>query len=132
MGTCTNKRGIPRPILEAFIIDNLKHHLMAPELVKQFIAEFTAETNRSYNDRDLQATHKRKELADVSRRLDGLIMAIADGLRTTGLEAKLEELEQRKSTLEAELAAAAPKPPLLHPHFGGTLSTQGCRPRTRA
>jgi hypothetical protein len=35
-----------RPILEALILDGLKDRLMAPELVKEFVAEFHREVNR--------------------------------------------------------------------------------------
>ena len=36
---------------------------------------------------------RRRELADVRRKLDGLIEAIADGLRAPGLQQRLDELE---------------------------------------
>jgi len=36
MGACSNRRGLRRKVLEDFILDNLKHHLMAPELVQEF------------------------------------------------------------------------------------------------
>jgi hypothetical protein len=62
-------------------------------------------------------TIKRKELAGVTRRLDGLIDAIADGLRTPGLKAKLEDLEQRKVALEAEFALMPSPVPRLHPNL---------------
>src|SRR5262249_25677495 len=38
-GTCSNKRSIRRPMLEGLILDGLKDRLMAPELVKEFVAE---------------------------------------------------------------------------------------------
>jgi site-specific DNA recombinase len=46
-GTCSNKRSMRRPVLEALILDGLKDRLMAPELVKEFIAEFHREVNRA-------------------------------------------------------------------------------------
>ena len=51
------------------------------------------------------------------RRLDGLIDAIADGLRTPGLKQKLETLEERKTALETQLAAVPPPAPRLHPNL---------------
>lgn len=53
----------------------------------------------------------------MARRLDGLIEAIADGLRTPGVKDKLEELERRKRTLETELTTDPPTTPLLHPNL---------------
>ena len=116
-GTCSNKRGIRRPVLEALILDGLKGQLMAPELVKEFVAEFHREVNRLSRHQELEHGRQRHELDDVNRKLRGLIDAIADGLRAPGLQAKLDELEQRKITLEAECAAAPPPPPLLHPNL---------------
>jgi DNA invertase Pin-like site-specific DNA recombinase len=116
-GTCSNKRSMRRPVLEALILDGLKDRLMAPELVKEFIAEFHREVNRLSREREADLGLQRRELEEVSRKLRGLIEAIAEGLRAPGLQAKLDELESRKATLEAELAAAPPPAPLLHPNL---------------
>lgn len=43
--------------------------------------------------------------------------AIADGLRTTGLKGKLEDLEARQSDIELALSAPAPSPVRLHPNL---------------
>ena len=116
-GTCTNKRRMRRPTLEAMILDGLKDRLMAPELVEEFIAEFHREVNRLNRDREIDQGLQRRELDDVSRKLRGLIEAIAEGLRAPGLQAKLDELESRKVALEAELTAAPPPAPRLHPNL---------------
>lgn len=59
---------------------------------------------------------QRRELEVVNRKLRGLIEAIAEGPHAPGLQAKLDELEQRKTAPEAELAAALPPAPRLHPN----------------
>src|SRR5262249_29996265 len=100
-GICTNRRGFRRAIFESLILDGLKSRLMAPERVKEFIAEFHREINRQRRDREIEHGLRRRELEDVSRKIDGLINAIADGLRTPGLKSKLEELEARKHELAA-------------------------------
>src|SRR4029077_7446184 len=106
-----------RPVLEAVILDGLKDRLMAPELVKEFIAEFHREVNRLSRNREVDLGLQRRELDEVNRKLRGLIDAIAEGLRAPGLQAKLDELEQRKTAIEAELAAAPPPAPRLHPNL---------------
>ena len=116
-GTCENRRGIPRHVLEDLILDALKRQLMAPELVKAFISEFHAETNRLNKRREHDLDLKRRQLEDTSRKLDGLFDAIADGLRTPGLKAKLEDLEEEKKQLAAEIEEAPPPPPQLHPNL---------------
>ena len=86
---------------------------MRPELVKEFIVEFTKETNRHRHEIELEQEAKHKELANVTRRLNGLIDAIADGLRTPGLKAKLDETERCKAALEKSLSTAGFRKGLL-------------------
>ena len=42
-GTCDNLLTIRRDVLEATVLDALRHRLMDPELFALFVAEFTAE-----------------------------------------------------------------------------------------
>jgi DNA invertase Pin-like site-specific DNA recombinase len=116
-GTCGNRRGLPRGVLEDLILDALKRNLMQADLVKEFIAAFHAETNERRRSREVELALKRRELEQVSAKHEGLISAIADGLRTEGLLATLHELERRKAELIAELAAAPPPAPHLHPNL---------------
>jgi site-specific DNA recombinase len=55
------------------------------------------------------------EHAQVTRRLDGLYEAIADGLRTAGLKPKLEVIEVRLAAIDAKLSAPAPSSVRLLP-----------------
>jgi site-specific DNA recombinase len=58
----------------------------------------------------------RVELAQVERRLRGIVEAIADGVPARTLKEELLALEARQEHLEAELAAAPEaQQPLLHP-----------------
>ena len=117
MGTCDNRRGIPRPLLENFIFETLKQHLMHPDLVKEFIAEFHAEVNRQNKSHQLTLESKKRDLAEVARRHNGLIDAISDGLRTPGLQERLEQLEHRKTELACAIDEAPPTAPQLHPNL---------------
>ena len=60
---------------------------------------------------------KERELAEVTRKLKGLVDALAEGYRVPGLQQRLDELEARRSALEQELAAPAPSPVRLHPNL---------------
>jgi DNA invertase Pin-like site-specific DNA recombinase len=117
LGTCKNRKGIRRPVLERLILDALKHNLMHPNLVVEFIREFHAEINRQRHNAELSHGLKRRELEETRRKLDGLIEAIADGFRAPGLQGRLDELEQRKARLESEIDAAPTAAPRLHPNL---------------
>ncbi|MDB5375629.1 MAG: putative recombinase [Rubritepida sp.] len=89
---------------------------MQPELVAAFVGEFSAEWNRLSGSRSGALTARRRELAQVERKLTGLMEALADGFRTTGLRERLEELEARQTELRREIAtgeAMAPAPLFL-------------------
>jgi site-specific DNA recombinase len=107
-GTCKNRHSIRRETVEALIIEALKHQLMAPDVVAEFVREFHAEVNRQQHVQQLGLAQKRREYDEVSRKLGGLIEAIADGLRAAGLQAKLDQLENRKAELAVELEQAPP------------------------
>jgi site-specific DNA recombinase len=117
MGTCDNCRSVRRGVLDGLIIDALKNQLMAPDLVAEFIDEFHREVNRQRQGAELERAATKSELMVVMRKLDGLVDAIADGLRAAGLQQRLDDLEARKRDLVARLAAPAPPPVRLHPNL---------------
>jgi site-specific DNA recombinase len=116
-GTCKNRKGIPRTVLEGLILDVLKRRLMSPELVKEFIRAYHAELNQQRATREVQAVAKCRELAEVERKLNGLIDAIAEGFRAPDLQNRLNELSQRKVKLEAEVKTDEAPLPRLHPRL---------------
>jgi hypothetical protein len=117
LGTCTNRKGIRRIVLERLILDALRENLMHPDLVAEFIREFHAEVTRQRRDAELTLGLKRRELDEVKRKLNGVIEAIAEGFRAPGLQGKLDELEQRKERLAAEIDGASVAGPRLHPNL---------------
>jgi site-specific DNA recombinase len=90
---------------------------MAPELVEEFIRAFQREVNLQRREDDALREVQKRELATVKRKLDGLIEAIADGLRARGLQQRLDELEARRQEIEECLAAAPTTPLRLHPNM---------------
>jgi site-specific DNA recombinase len=73
--------------------------------------------NRRRHDVELTAQLKRKELTDVTRKLDQLIDAITEGLRAPSLQQKLDELTAKKANLESAVASAPASAPRLHPNL---------------
>jgi len=116
-GTCSNRQSIRRGALEALILDGLRQRLMAPELVEEFIRAFQREVNLQRREDDALREVQKRELATVKRKLDGLVEAIADGLRAPGLQQRLDELEARRKEIEEGLATAPTTPVRLHPNL---------------
>ncbi|MCR9152334.1 MAG: recombinase family protein [Rhodobacteraceae bacterium] len=117
LGTCSQKRSFRRSTLEEAVLQLLRDRLMQPDAVAAFVSEF----GREMNTRNSSVVAERERLAtqrtSLARKLDGLYDAIAEGLRTPGLQDKLTALESQLSDLDAKLAAAAPSPVRLHPNL---------------
>ena len=114
-GTCSNRTSFRRQALENLVLDGLRHRLMAPELVEEFVAAFHEEINKQRREKDASRSTKQQELASVTRKLGGLIDAIADGLRAADLQERLDQLQARKAALTQELSAPPDPPVRLHP-----------------
>ena len=112
---CTNTTGVRRGVLEEIVISALQHNLMAPDLVADFIAAFHAEVNANRGEADAERRRAEKRKGEIERQLDGLITAIAEGLRSPGLQQRLDALEAERRQIDATLAAPAPSPVRLHP-----------------
>ena len=118
-GTCRNIARVRRGPLEERVLDALARQLMQPEHIELFIREFTAEWNRLASEATAGVDGNRRELAAVERKLANLIDAIAEGVRASGLQAKLAELETRRASLQADIIHPAAPLPALHPNLAG-------------
>jgi site-specific DNA recombinase len=116
-GTCANRASIRRGPLEELILEGLRHNLMTGKEVEAFIAAFHAELNAKRAARTAGRAAQERELAEVRRKLDGLIDAIAEGLRAPGLQQRLDELEGRRAALERALSEQTPPPVRMHPNL---------------
>ncbi len=116
-GICTNTRTIRRGVVDDLVLDALRNRLMAPDMVAEFVAAFTAEWNRAIAGTSAAREASVRELATVERKLDGLITALSEGFRSVGLQSQLDVLEARRVVLTAELDAPAPEAPRLHPNL---------------
>jgi hypothetical protein len=83
-GTCSNKRSMRRPDRKTLILDGRKDWLMAPELVKEFIAEFPPGGEPAQPQPGADLGLQRRELEEVNRKLWDLIEAIAEGPHAPG------------------------------------------------
>ncbi|WP_281281802.1 recombinase family protein [Paracoccus gahaiensis] len=117
LGTCTQRTSMRRGVLENAALQLLQTRLMQPEAVAQFIKTVGEEMNARNGNASANVATLQMERAAITRKLEGLYDAIAEGLRTAGLKGKLEELEARLAEIEAALSAPAPSPVRLHPNL---------------
>jgi site-specific DNA recombinase len=117
-GTCTNRTSIRRGEIEQWIVDALRHQLMAPDLVSEFIRSFNDEVNRTRRDCGHRRGGLQREQKDLERRIDTLLDAFASGmLKGASVQAKLEAMEARRGEVAKELASLSEEPVRLHPNL---------------
>jgi site-specific DNA recombinase len=116
-GTCTNLLTIRRDVIEATVLSGLKTHLMHPDLVKEFIAEYHRELNRRSAVRDSERELHATELARIERQIRAIIEAIKDGMRSAAMKDELAGLEQRREELTGLIRRAPAPIPRLHPNL---------------
>ncbi len=119
-GTCHNRKNIRRDQLEGRVLNALRHHLMDPELFKEFCDEFTREMNRLRMEGRASIDAAEAEVKKIDRELDKLmklILASSDDEAPTRMMKQMKELEARQKELKAFLQEAEEPPPLLHPNM---------------
>jgi len=118
-GTCANDRTISRQRIETRVLSGLKDRLLAPDLVAEFLRAFADEV--AARQHAASGAHDRltQELAEIERRLAGVLRAIEDGAWSDVVRTRLHDLEQRKAAVTAALAEAATPAPTIALHPGG-------------
>ena len=112
---CGNKLSIRRDVLEQTVLDGLRHRLMAPDLFKVFVSEFTTEWNRLQAASAGDITAREAEYGRVKRQVERLVDALVNGTPPAAVNDRLTALEARRLALEAEMAASVAPAPRLHP-----------------
>jgi len=108
---------IPRENLKAIIFEAFKRDLMQPRYVEEFIRAFHSEINEQAKEQAISRDRLSVKRREVTRKLDGLISAIADGLRAERLQQELDRLEAKKQVINMNLNNAPASLPRLHPNL---------------
>jgi DNA invertase Pin-like site-specific DNA recombinase len=117
-GTCANRASIRRSEVEKWIIEALRHQLMAPDLVGEFVRAFNDQLNQMLHERGQQREALQREREDLARRIDTLLDAFSSGaIRGSSIQTKLDALESRQSEVDKELAGLPDDPVRLHPNL---------------
>jgi site-specific DNA recombinase len=115
-GTCTNRLTIRRDVLEATVLDGLREHLMHPDLVAEFVAEYQREWNRLRQETLGARTGLEAELKSVERQIRNVVEAVKAGFFAPAMKEEMAALEARQAELQARLEEAPAEPPMaLHP-----------------
>ncbi|MCA0851566.1 recombinase family protein, partial [Salipiger thiooxidans] len=118
---CTNMATIKRVDLESRVLTALQHHLMDPSLVEEFCLEYAAERNRLQAASLAGRGALERELARVKSDHGKLVDAIVAGVPAEQVKDRMIALDERRKTLEAELAnTGAPSPLRYHPGMAVT------------
>jgi site-specific DNA recombinase len=123
-GTCKNRLTIRKDILEASVLSGLKTHLMHPDLVKEFAAEYHRELNRLNASLEQARAVKTEEATRVDRQIRALVEAIKDGMRTPTMKQELLALEAQKADLATMLERAPAPAPRIHPKLAEIYRTK--------
>ncbi len=116
-GLCSSKASIRRNYLEGLVIKGLQHNLMAPDLVKEFVAAANEEFNKSRRDETAQRDTDSSKLAKIEKQIEAAVDAITNGVYSTALKARLEALEAERGDLAQKLGSPAPSPVRLLPNL---------------
>ena len=114
---CDNLLTLRRDRLESTVLEGLRGRLMDPDLFKAFAAEFTLEWNRLQSEANGELEARKTELARVKGQLERLVDALVQWTPVVAIRDRMQTLERRRVTLEAELATAVAPAPRLHPNL---------------
>lgn len=109
-GTCANALVIGRHEIEERVLGGLKERMLEPDLVSTFVEAFNEEFRRHARTADAERTSTKRTLADVERKLSGIVRAIEDGAYNATLKSRLTVLETEKAELERKLAGLKAAP----------------------
>ena len=115
-GTCTNRKTIRRVDVEVRVLLGLKDNLLHPDMIAEFLAEFQREVQaQRLASLSAKATAE-QELVKVTKEIDNLITAIAQGMFHASMKARMDALEADKARLTTQLSdIPEPEPVIVHP-----------------
>ncbi|OIQ68718.1 hypothetical protein GALL_496870 [mine drainage metagenome] len=96
-------------------MSGLRDHLLHPDLIAEFVAEYQREYNRLMRGEQAARADAVREHAQVTRKIDQMVEAICDGFYNPSMKEKMATLEARKAELDAQLQLNTETPLRLHP-----------------
>ncbi|MCD1620948.1 recombinase family protein, partial [Salipiger manganoxidans] len=112
---CTNRTTIRRDAVEERVLAGLRERLLHPALLDTFVEEYRRAWNAAQADTQAARAKAERELAQVEKKIAGLLSAIEDGMYHPSMKEKMAGLEDRKRSLTAQVAEAS-EPAVLRMH----------------
>lgn len=114
---CTNGRVIKRKEVERRVLVALQRRFFTKERLDEWTRLYVAERNRLRAERRAKQADAPRELASINARSKHILDLLLNGFRDEAWKQELQQIEQRRTELEALIAAdkAEPLPPALHP-----------------
>lgn len=115
-GACTNTRRVGLELIERRVIDGIREHMLAPEVVKSFIEEYRQAMQAESRTAVQRGADLQRRIDRLTTQIKALVRAVADDLDTPDMRAEMKRLTAERDGLQADLAAAqAPSVVALHP-----------------
>ena len=112
---CTNRATIEREMVEDRVLIGLRDRLLHPDLIATFVEEYRRAFNAEAASADAAREKARRDLAQVDKKIAGILAAIEDGMYQPSMKDRMAELEAEKLTLNRFLEES-PEPPALRLH----------------
>ena len=110
---CQGIPGIAVDKLEATVLNGLRHHLMQPEAVADFIRRYQIYQREMDGDRQQSTARLRSSLSQVEKEITNIMTAIKAGIFTASTKAELEDLEAKKERFGRELQVVSQGAPTV-------------------
>ena len=122
-GTCQNRKTVQRSVVEERVLSGLKTTLMHPDMIREFIAEFQREMQQQRLSTLSARAGVEHELDRVTKEINNIITAIAQGMFHPSMKARMDGLETDKARLATQLTdLPEPEPITLHPGLADTYA----------
>jgi hypothetical protein len=106
-GTCDNGRTITRREIESRVLDGLKERLLAPDLIAEFMTAMQEQVDSLHRERKANDAKRVRKLAEIDRKVSGMMRAIEDGLYEPSMKERLKALQNERLALQVDAGEAA-------------------------
>ena len=112
---CTNRATILREVVEDRVLIGLRDNLLHPKLIATFVEEYRRVFNAQAAGADANRGQAKRDMAQVDKKIAGIMAAIEDGMYQPSMKGRMAELEAEKHRLSG-LVDQSPEPPALRLH----------------